>query len=358
MNITKSIPITRVPNSKATDYDFDHIVFGTNPTDHIFLSEYANGEWRNARIEPFRDITLSPMALGLHYGQTVFEGMKAYRQADGAINIFRPYKHHSRFNKSLARMCMPAIPEDLFMDAIQSLVATDQQWVSSRADASLYLRPFVIATEPRLGVKISDDYLFGVIAMPMANYYDNNLKVKVETEFVRAAAGGTGAAKCGGNYGGAFYPAQKAKEQGFDQVLWTDGRNNEYIEESGTMNVMFIIDGKLITPPLSDSILDGVTRDSIIALAHHAGVPVEERKISYKELEEAFQSGKKVEAFGAGTAAVISPIELIDIKGKQYYPLVSSDAVLYDLKRQLQEIRKGISEDILSWNYIVPTDSE
>jgi branched-chain amino acid aminotransferase len=207
-------------------------------------------------------------------------------------------------------------------------------------------------------VKISDDYLFGIIAMPMANYYNGNLKVKVETEFVRAARGGTGAAKCGGNYGGAFYPTQKAKEQGFDQVLWTDGKNNEFIEESGTMNVMFIIDGTLVTPPLSDSILDGVTRDSIIALANHAGMKIEERQISYKELQQAFESGKKVEAFGAGTAAVISPIEMIDIKGTPYYPVVDEHAALYDIKRKLQAIRKGTAEDIFSWNYIVDTSAE
>lgn len=353
MNITSSLPITRVQHSKASGYDFDHIVFGTQPTDHIFMAEYKDGEWQQARIEPFRDLTLNPMALCLHYGQTVFEGLKAYRQQDGAINIFRPYKHHARLNKSLERMCMPAIPEALFMDAVHNLVALEEAWISGNADASLYLRPFVIATEPRLGVKISEEYLFGIIAMPMANYYNGNLKVKVETEFVRAAAGGTGAAKCGGNYGASFYPAQKAKEQGFDQVLWTDAKHNEFIEESGTMNAMFIIDGTLITPPLSDSILDGVTRDSIIALAHHAGVPVEERKVSYKELEEGFQSGKSIEAFGAGTAAVISPIEMIDIKGKQYFPVVNENAVLYSLKRQLQSIRKGTSEDIYSWNYMI-----
>jgi branched-chain amino acid aminotransferase len=225
--------------------------------------------------------------------------------------------------------------------------------VPDRPDASLYLRPFVIATEPRLGVKVSDEYTFGIVAMPMANYYDTNLKVKVETEFVRAVEGGTGAAKCGGNYGAAFYPTQKAKEQGFDQVLWTDGKHNEYIEESGTMNVVFIIDGALITPPLSGSILDGITRDSIITLAKDAGIKIEERKISYKELEAAFQSGKKIEAFGVGTAAVISPIEMIGINENKYYPDVSEHAILYRLKAQLQNIRKGVDKDKYSWNYII-----
>lgn len=356
MNVTTSIPIIRTEHSRLAEFDFENIVFGTNPTDHIFLAEFRNGEWGNPRIEPFRDLTLSPMALCLHYGQTVFEGFKAYKLADGNISIFRPYKHHSRLNKSLDRMCMPPIPEELFMDAVHSLVALEQGWVPDRPDASLYLRPFVIATEPRLGVKVSDEYLFGIIAMPMANYYDTNLKVKVETEFVRAVEGGTGAAKCGGNYGAAFYPTQKAKEQGFDQVLWTDGKHNEYIEESGTMNVVFIIDGSLITPPLSGSILDGVTRDSILTLAKDAGIKIEERKISYKELEDAFRSGKKIEAFGVGTAAVISPIEMIGIHGKEYYPDVSEHAVLYQLKTLLQDIRKGVAEDKYSWNYIIRTN--
>lgn len=358
MNAITSLPTTRTQHSKAKEYDFSNIAFGTNPTDHIFMAEYKDGAWGNARIEPYQNLSLSPVAMCLHYGQTVFEGFKAYRLNDGNISIFRPYKHHARINRSLDRMCMPAIPEALFMDAVHNLVALEQEWVPDRPDASLYLRPFVIATEPRLGVKPSETYLFAIVCMPMANYYDNNLKVKVETEFVRAVEGGTGAAKCGGNYGAAFYPAQKAKEEGFDQILWTDGKHNEYIEESGTMNIMFIADGELITPPLSGSILDGVTRDTLITLARDAGITVTERKISYKELEAMFLEGKKLEAFGVGTAAVISPIELIAINGNHYYPNVSEDAVLYQLKTQLQQIRKGLVPDIYSWNYIINVGQE
>jgi len=353
MNATTSIAVTKTKDSKLSDFDFENIVFGTDPTDHIFWADYRNGAWTQARIEPYGNITLSPIALCLHYGQTVFEGFKAYRQADGNINIFRPYKHHSRLNRSLERMCMPPVPEALFMEAVHELVSLEHQWIPDRADASLYLRPFVIATEPRLGVKVSDEYMFGIVCMPMANYYSANLKVKVETDFVRAVEGGTGAAKCGGNYGAAFYPTQKAKEQGFDQVLWTDGKHNEYIEESGTMNIMFIIEDVLVTPPLSGSILDGITRDSLITLARDKGIAVQERKISYKELETAFKSGARVEAFGVGTAAVISPIEMIGIQGASYYPDVSSDAVLYRLKAKLQNIRRGLEADVHSWNYII-----
>lgn len=357
MNVDTSFPITRARQSRLAEYDFNHIVFGANPTDHLFIAEYKKGEWGNARIEPFMNLSISPLSLCLHYGQTVFEGFKAYRLADRNINIFRPYKHHARFNKSLERMCMPSIPESLFMEAVHTLVRLEQQWVPGGQDNSLYLRPFVIATEPRLGVKVSEEYLFLIVCMPMGSYYSANLKVKVETEFVRAVEGGTGAAKCGGNYGAAFYPAQKANAQGFDQVLWTDGKNHEFIEESGTMNVMFVIDEVLITPPLSGSILDGVTRDSLITIAKDAGVQVEERKISYKELEAAFRAGKKVEAFGVGTAAVISPIEQIDIHGTSYQTDVSEKAVLYSLKHTLQNIRKGLAEDKYAWNYLIQVDA-
>lgn len=354
MNTSVTIPVSRTKNSRLPEYDFDHIVFGNNPTDHIFIAEYKNGAWGQARIEPFHDLTISPIALGLHYGQTVFEGLKAYKLEDGNLNIFRPYKHHDRLNKSLDRMCMPPVPEALFMDAVHTLVELEQDWIPNRADSSLYIRPFVFASEPRIGVKTSDEYLFLVVCMPMASYYSGNLKVKVETEYVRAVEGGTGAAKCGGNYGAAFYPTQKAKEEGYDQVLWTDGKHNEFLEESGTMNLMFVIDDILITPPLSGSILDGVTRDSLIAIARKSGITVTERMFSYHELEAAFQAGKKVEAFGVGTAAVVSVIEMIGIKDKQYFTDVSDNAVLYRLKSELQAIRRGQKHDVFNWNYIIP----
>lgn len=353
MNTVTAIPVTRTKHSRLAAYDFSQIVFGANPTDHLFVASYKDGMWSNARIEPFHDLVLSPLALCLHYGQTVFEGFKAYQLQDGNISVFRPGKHYARLSKSLERMCMPQIPEALFMDAVHSLVDLECGWVPKQADASLYLRPFVIATEPRLGVKVSEEYLFMIVCMPMANYYSANLKVKVETGYVRAAEGGTGAAKCGGNYGAAFYPTRQAKDQGFDQVLWTDGRDNEYIEESGTMNVMFMIDEVLITPPLSGTILDGVTRDSLIILAGDLGIEVEERKISYKELEQAFRSGKRIEAFGVGTAAVISPIETIDIHGRQYHPDVSDQAVSRRLKQELQAIRTGTKPDVYGWNYVL-----
>lgn len=355
MDTMTSIPITRTRQSRITELDIDHLVFGATPTDHMFMAAFRDGGWQNPQIVPFGDLTISPLALGLHYGQTVFEGLKAYRTAAGHIHLFRPHRHHARLNRSLGRMGMPAVPEALFIDALHRLVELDQDWVPAKPGTSLYLRPLVIATEPRLGVKISEEYLFIVVGMPMADYYTGKLKVKVETRFSRAASGGTGAAKCGGNYGAAFYPAQQAKSGGFDQVLWTDATHHEFIEESGTMNIFFVIDGILITPPLSDSILDGVTRDSLLTLARAGGIPVEERKISYKALEKAFLSGKAIEAFGVGTAAMVSPIEVIDIMGKTYYPSVGPDALMYRLKNELQTIHTGTKKDSYYWNYIIQT---
>ncbi len=350
---TTSIPITRTTNSLVSSFDFENITFGKQPTDHIFIAEYKDGEWQQARIEPFHNLSLSPMALCFHYGQTIFEGFKAFKMIDGNINVFRASKHAERINKSLKRMCMPAIPEELFIEATHALVKLEKNWVPDKENASLYLRPFVIATEPRLGVKVSEEYLFIIVCSPMASYYAKNLKVKVETKYARAVEGGTGEAKCGGNYGAAFYPTQMAKDEGYDQVLWTDAIHHEYIEESGTMNAMFVIDGVIITPSLEGSILDGITRDSLITIAKDHGMKLEERRISYKEIEEAFKAGKRVEAFGIGTAAVIAPIELIGINEKDYYPYVKEDATMFKLKALLQDIRLGKTEDVHHWNYVI-----
>jgi len=327
--------------------------FGKIPTEHLFTAEYHDGQWGNATISPFHDLTISPIALCLHYGQTVFEGMKAFIMDDGKINIFRMDKHYQRFTASLQRMCMPPVSKDLFIRSICKLVATDAAWIPTDTDGSLYIRPFMIATEPRIGVKISDDYLYMVVCSPAYQYYTQPVKVKVETDYIRSAVGGTGYAKCGGNYGGAFYPTQLAKEEGYDQVLWTDSKNHEFIEESGTMNAMFYIDNVLITPPLSSSILDGVTRDSLITLAKDMGLAVEERAISYKELIRAFEAGKKVEAFGAGTAAVIAPMEIIAINGVQHKCYLGEDAVMFQLRDTLYKIRKGTIADKFGWNHVI-----
>jgi branched-chain amino acid aminotransferase len=248
---------------------------------------------------------------------------------------------------------MPEVPYELFINAIDGLVDLDRNWVPADADGSLYLRPFMIATEPRVGVKISDEYLFMVVATPAYAYYSEPLRVKLETNHARAAAGGTGAAKCGGNYGGAFYPAKKAQEEGFNQVIWTDAKTHSFIEESGTMNLIFYWNGRLVTPPLSGTILDGVTRDSLLALAPGLGLDVEVRPIEWAELEEVLISGERLEAFGAGTAAIIAPIRTINITGQDYECYTGDDAVMYKLRDAISDLRLGKTADVYGWNHVI-----
>lgn len=346
-----SIHIT--PSHERQVKETRSLPFGKIPTEHMFLARYSEGHWQDARIMPFEDLTLSPLALCLHYGQTVFEGLKAFRQADGRINIFRLDRHAARFAKSLERMCMPQVSEQLFCEAIKGLVRLDADWVPKEKDGSLYLRPFMIATEPRIGVKVSDEYLFMVVATPAFAYYNRPLRVKLETNFSRAAEGGTGYAKCGGNYGGAFLPTQKAAEEGFDQVIWTDAKSHYFIEESGTMNLMFYWNGCLRTPPLSSSILDGVTRDSMLLLAKDMGIPTETQPVAWHDLEDALANGEKLEAFGAGTAAVVAPISSINIHGNDYACYTGADAMMYQLRDRLNHIRRGMAPDTMGWNHLL-----
>lgn len=353
MHTTITIPVHRTKESRLPGLDINNLPFGTTPTDHLFIARYAGGEWTEARIEPFHQLTMSPFALCFHYGQTVFEGMKAFRLEDGNVSIFRLQKHHERFNRSLQRLNMPDVPYELFREGMRQLVALDHRWVPSGKESALYIRPFVIASEERIKVKTSDEYLFLIVGTPVGHYYARPLRVKVETEFIRAADGGTGYAKCGGNYGGALLPTQRAVEAGYDQVLWTDAQTREFIEESGTMNVLFLIDGILITPALSATILDGVTRDSILQLARSRGIKVQERKISIRELEAALRSDTRVEAFGAGTAAVVAPIESITIGDQAYDCYVGEDAAMFSFKAALQAIRTGKAEDTWGWNEVV-----
>lgn len=345
--------ISIVTKKDRTVKDTSSIPFGVQPTDHMFIAEYDNGKWSNSRIIPFEHLTVSPFMLSLHYGQTVFEGMKAFRMSDGKVNIFRPKKHYARFNKSLNRMCMPEVPEALFMEALHQIIQLDADWIPDDVNGSLYIRPFMMATEERLGVKISDKYIFMIVCTPAYQYYAKPLKVKVEDKYVRSADGGTGFAKCGGNYGGAFYPTQLAQHEGYDQVIWTDSRRHEFIEESGTMNLMFVIDDILITPPLSGTILDGVTRDSLLTIAKESGIKVAIRPITHREIKDALTEGKKVEAFGAGTAAVVAPIQTIAIDGKEYECTISEDGIMQQLRKKLYDIRKGNATDNHNWNYII-----
>ena len=354
MELTAEIIVRKTNHSRIHEIDFNNLEFGKHVSDHMLVSDYVNGGWRQPLIIPFANLSLSPSALALHYGQTVFEGMKAFRMQDGRINIFRIEKHYERFVKSLERMCMAVIPQELFVEGMRQLVEVDRAWIPSQRGSSLYIRPFMIATEARFGVKISDEYRFVIFAGPVPDLYAKPLKVKVETEYIRAAKGGSGYAKCGGNYGGVFYPTQLAKQQGYDQVLWTDGKENKYIEESGAMNVMFVINESIVTPPLSDSILDGVTRDSLLVFARDLGYKIEERPIGIHELEKAFRDRSITEAFGAGTAAVVAPIHTISIEGIDFHlPEYSHENLLFKLKNKLELLRSGKEEDKYGWNYIL-----
>ncbi|UCS95752.1 branched-chain amino acid aminotransferase [Echinicola marina] len=335
----------------ADQFNFDQFQFGVKATDHILVARYREGEWQSAAIQPFEHLSISPLAMCLHYGQTVFEGLKAYKQVNGELSIFRLDRHYERMNESLQRMAMPNVPEELFKDGIIKLVELEKEWISDREGYSLYIRPFMIATEERLGVSISKEYLFMVVCTPMAAYYAKPLKVKVERQYTRAAKGGVGAAKNGGNYGAAYYPANLAQQEGFDQVIWTDAETHNYVEESGTMNLMFIVDGVLLTPPTGETILSGVTRDSLIQIAKDFGWQVEVRPISLDEIKQAFDIGKKVEAFGVGTAAVVAPFELIQLDKVNYQPYVGDDAQMYQLKQKLTAIRSGAEEDTYGWSF-------
>lgn len=354
MELTATIPVRKNPYPKLNEVDFKNLEFGKYVSDHMLVCDYADGTWKTAQVVPYANLSMSPTTLALHYGQTVFEGMKAFVMKDGRINIFRMEKHYDRFVRSLDRMCMAVPPKEIFIEGLMKLIEVDKAWVPNKSGEALYIRPFIYASEAKFGVKISDEYRFIIFTGPVPALYAHPIKVKVETDYVRAAKGGTGFAKCGGNYGGAYYPTRLAKEQGYDQLLWTDAKENKYIEESGMMNAMFVIDGKLVTPPLSDSILDGVTRDSLLTLAKDLGFAVEERQVSIDELETAFKKQTITEAFGAGTAAVVAPIQTIHINGTDYIlPVYDNKSLHNKLKDELELIRTGVSPDLHEWNCIV-----
>lgn len=346
------IDIEKCKESALSKIDITQVEFGKVSSDHMFVAEYKNGEWQKARIVPFANLTLSPFALALHYAQSVFEGMKAFRTADGRTLVFRPDAHYDRLTQSMERMCMPIIPKQLFLEAVTTFVELEKSWIPPVDGGALYLRPLVFATEARVGVKVSEEYMFLVMASPSKPMYSKALSVKVETAYARAAEGGTGFVKCAGNYGAVFYPTVKAKEEGYDQVIWTDAKSHSYIEESGTMNVMVVKNGIILTPPVSGTILGGITRDSLLALAKEMNIAVEERKIGVSELMDGLSDGSVTEIFGTGTAAVVIPINEVGIAGKRY-PVKGTNEVMKTLGERLAAIRSGVEKDIFGWNIFV-----
>jgi len=349
------IPVRRTSHSRIHEVDWGYLELGQYNSDHMLVCDYSEGHWFGPEIMPFGPFSLLPTTLAFHYGQTIFEGMKAFRTVEGRVHIFRPEKHYERWVRSAERLCMPVVSSEVFIEGMRRLVQLDREWAPDSIGSALYIRPFQIATDFRLKLKIADSYRFAIVCSPAGNYFSRPVRVKVEREYARAVKGGTGYAKCGGNYGASLYPTQMAKAEGYDQVLWTDGVSHQYIEESGMMNVFFVIDGVLVTPPLNDTTLDGVTRDSLLILASAAGIPVEERSVSVDELREGLERGRVQEAFGAGTAAVISPIWQIGIDGRDYTIPVNRDgsSIGLELKEALDSIRYGRTEDPYGWNFYV-----
>ena len=354
MTETLDIKITKTSNSRLEQTDFNNLAFGHIFSDHMFVADYENGEWKNFQIVPYGEVSFSPAIAALHYGQSFFEGIKAYKHADGQVSVFRPDKNAIRFNKSAERLCMPQLPEEIFIQSIAAVVDIDRDWVPQRANHSMYIRPFMFATDPFLGVNPSSTYKFMVLLGPVGPYFSKTLRVKVETFFTRAAEGGMGYAKSSGNYGGAMLAGKRAAEEGFDQVIWTDAKNHEYVEEMGAANVMFVLDGVLITPSTRDTILDGVTRDTVLTLAREWGMPVEERRISVAEIIEGAKTGKLTDAFGAGTAATIAPVGSISYNGEEYFLIDPKErAFSQKVLKELDAIKYGVVADTHGWNYTV-----
>lgn len=355
MTETLDIKITKTNKSRLAETDFSNLIFGRTFTDHMLVADYADGEWKNFEIVPYGNILVSPAISSLHYGQSFFEGIKAYKHADGKVSMFRPDKNAVRFNKSAERLCMPTMPEDVFLQSLAAVVDIDRDWIPTAPNHSLYIRPFMFATDQYLGVQPSTTYKYMVLLCPVGPYFSKPLRVKIETHYTRSAEGGMGYAKSSGNYGGSMYPARKATEEGFDQLIWTDAKEHKYIEEMGAANAMFVLDGKLITPLTQDTILDGVTRDTVITIAREMGYPVEERRVSVAEIIEGAKNGKLSDAFGAGTAATLAAVGSISHNGEEHTLLTDPKDREFSQKvlKTLDAIRYGNVADTHGWNYMV-----
>ncbi len=353
MILQETINIRRTATSKIQEVDWNNLPFGKVFTDHMLVMEYADGSWKTPEIIPFAPLEMHPAMSAVHYGQSVFEGLKAYRTVQGDVAVFRPDMNAKRFAESCERLCMPEIEEQLFVDLIQKFVEVESQWIPQKEGYSLYLRPFMFATDDYIGIRPSDTYKFVVFACPVGAYYNEPVNVKIEEHYTRASEGGVGRAKAAGNYASSLYPARQGQKEGYHQMLWTDGKTHEYIEESGTMNVLFVIDGKIITPSEeTDTILRGITKRSVIEVAKMWGIPVEERKISIQEIVDAFHQGRLTEAFGAGTAATIAHIAKIGYRNEvMQLPPVENRPISTKIHTFLDDLKAGKEEDSFNWLY-------
>ncbi len=347
---TININISKTKASRINQFDQNNIAFGTVFTDHMLIADCINGEWQTPEILPYGEISYNPALASLHYGQSIFEGMKAFKNEDNEVLMFRPLENFKRFNISAERMCMAQVPEEIFIGGLEELLKIDSEWVPKGDDNSLYLRPFMFATDVYLGVRPSQNYRFMIIMSPAGKYYSTPPKVKVETEYIRAAPGGVGYAKCAGNYASSLYPSKLAQDNGYTQLLWTDALEHKYFEESGTMNVMFVKNNVLLTPNTSSTILKGITRDTLLQLAKSMGIETEERKVSVKEIIEGINEGSVKEIFGVGTAVVVSPFAAIGFDGIDYnLPAITENSYSSRLKNALNDLRTGKVIDTFGW---------
>jgi len=347
----QKISIEQVTTSKINQVDFDNLAFGSVFTDHMLVCDYRNGAWEVPKIMPYQAISLEPSAKIFHYGQSIFEGMKAYKDTDDQVWLFRPLDNHKRLNISAQRMSIPELPEDYFMEGLKTLVDLDRNWIPKKEGSSLYIRPFIFASGIGFHASPADEYKFIICLAPSGSYFSGKVKVLIEEKYSRSANGGVGYAKAGGNYAGQFYPTQLAIKKGYNQVIWTDDNNHEFIEEAGAMNIFIRINDTLITGPTSDRILDGITRKSILQIAEDEGMPTEVRKITVSEVVEAAKNGSLKEMFGAGTAAVVSPIATFGYRDVDYDLPKLSESYATRLKKRITDIQFNRAEDPFGWRF-------
>ncbi len=350
MMAAMDISIRKAERSKLQDLNLENMPFGKYFTDHMLEADYENGEWKNVEIKPYQPLLLSPSVAALHYGQAIFEGIKAYKNSEGEAFIFRPKDNFRRFNISAERMQMPTVPEEIFMEGMRQLIELDKNWIPNKQDHALYIRPFMFSSDEMIGVKPSETYKFMIILSPTGPYYSEPMRIYVEEQYVRAAPGGIGYAKAAGNYGAAMYATAEAKKKGYDQVLWMDAYEHKYVQECGTMNVFFVIGNTAITPDLGQgTILDGVTRQSTITLLKEMGLTVEERSLGIDEIIDAYKAGTLHDVFGTGTAATISLIKELRYKDFDMKFDINSWKTGPTIKKWMADIREGRREDKYNW---------
>ena len=351
--IVNEIELVRAEKSRINAVDFSNVEFGREFTDHMFSCDFVDGKWQTPKITPYQALTLDPSARVFHYGQAVFEGMKAFKDDNDAVWLFRPEDNFHRINISAARLAIPEFPQDYFFNGLKTLLELDEAWVKKGDGNALYIRPFVIATEPAISAAPANEYKFMIICSPVKAYYKGKISVLIAEIFSRSSNGGVGYAKAAGNYAAQFYPTNLANKKGFQQIIWTDASTHKYLEEAGTMNIFFRVNNTLITAPTSDRILDGITRKSVIQLAKDNNVDVEVRRVSVKEIKAAAADGSLKEIFGTGTAAVISPISAFEHAGDVFEIPEVDDSFATSFKRMLMDIQYNKTADHHGWRYKV-----